>query len=507
MNDAPPHLFEPEYERLPPANSEAEQCLIAAILANNLAYEKVADFLLPEHFADPLNGEVYEACRALIERGKTASVVSLKRRFADEKVQVQDEGDLDVAAYLAGLAGAYVALSDVRHYGEVIHQLWQARQIIEAAGQALDDAYRTDGLEMVPSTTIEALQTRVDAIQAGKQDGHEIEAYDAGRTWIDEVEAAMKARHENRIIGVATGIPGFDRRTGGFRPKKLIIGAGATSQFKSALAAFTARNAVLTCRDGMEDPEAPPPATLVYSAEMGAPEYMSRILAMDTGIPYQDQANGNITDEQWRHLDEAARRWKHAPLVFNDRPNMAISALWSRARRLYRQRGLRLIVVDYIQLMVGSDSRSREREVASITNQLKQMSGEFEVPVLALSQLSRKLLEREDKRPNLGDLRESGAIEQDADAVIFTHYPHFWMKQERPVQKPRETDIDFRERRDKWGRDLRGIEGLLDLIVAKWRGGQAGYTSKAHVHAPTAVFSDPVAQDEPAAPDLLEQVL
>lgn len=465
-----------------PTNTEAEQGLLAAILHNNRAFDRLPEEFGGFHFADPAHRRIFEACEAMVEKGREANAVSLSHLF-------KHDGDLSSVGgddYLAQLQ-AFGSFADPRTYADLLVDLWQRRRIIEASHEALTDA-SSPQIDDPATEVAKRLQESLDGLETASEEHRLVDASEASHQWLTGfVEPAIKAFADGRIHGVPTGVPDLDERLRGLQAGHLVVLAAFTAQYKSALAGWIARaSAISAVADAGS--KAAAPLTLFYTSEMLGAEVMGRILAMDTGIAYADQSAGRVSQDQFERLLQAQRAWAGQPFVLYDKPSMRIRDLWVMARKLHRQRRLRLIVVDYVQLMIGDDPRSREREVASVTRQLKQMAGEFACPVLALSQLSREIVRREDKRPRLSDLRESGALEQDANIVMMNHNEHYWLEQDKPVQGARENKTDFDQRVVDWMARCDGTAGRLEIIVAKHRGSQSGYSVTVPVDPPTARF-------------------
>ena len=483
-------MFEPPQDQKPPVNLEAEQALLVAILADNRQLDDIPDDFSAEHFADGAHGRIYEACCSLVAKNSQANAVTLSHLFEADK----DLAEIGGKEYLAELQ-ATMPLGRARDYAAVITELWRRRELLALCQDTIREIH--EGAADRSSSDLVTLVTgELDRIDDAKDVGHLLDAGAAAEAWIGTVvQPAIRARDSGRVIGVPMGLKPMDDRLAGLRPGKLIILGAATSQFKSSLGIWTARQATLSAIRELMDQGASleeacraAPWTFVWSGEMDAPEQTGRMLAQATAVPYKDQSDGAVDREQAALVADAAAAWRERPLIFADKPHLHIKELSRIVRRLYRQRGLRLVVVDYIQQIRGSDSRSREREVAEVAALLKELAMELHVPVLAMAQLSRQLGHREDKRPMLSDLRESGAVEQYADIVLFNHNEHHWLKNDKPVRQSNEAQEKFNNRWAEWAADVDAAEGRLDIIIAKYRGGQAGQTATVGVHAPTARF-------------------
>jgi replicative DNA helicase len=414
--------------RLPPANIEAEQALLAAILANNYAYEKVSDFLLPEHFADAAHGRIYEACGVLIERGQLATAVTLKNKFDQDG----DLAEVGGAQYLAQLQGAYVNIIDARNYGRIVHDLFLRRQLIELGEQMVNEAFEHD-LEYSATDQIESSEQHLYQLaESGQFEGGLKKFEEALREAVEMAETAYK--RDGQMAGVPTGFKDLDKLLGGLHKSDLLILAGRPSMGKTALATNIAFNvARSTRREKAEDgSDIEQPETVAFFAlEMSAEQMASRIIAEQANIRSDALRKGEITQAEFDRVFDASRELQSLRLFIDDTPALTVPALRTRARRLKRQQGLSLIVVDYLQLMsmpAGARAEGRVQEVSAITRGLKAIAKELDVPVLALSQLSRAVEQREDKRPQLSDLRESGSIEQDSDVVMFVFREQYYLE-------------------------------------------------------------------------------
>lgn len=444
-------LFPPE--RLPPANIEAEQSLLAAILANNSTFEQVADFLMAEHFADPAHGRIYDACRAMIEAGQTASAITLKNRF-DQDEELASEGG---ARYLAGLQTSFVSL-DAGHYGRIVHDCALRRGAMRIAEDLSERAARFD-YDLSAPAVIEAASEALFRLQdSGGTEGDLRPASDGMFEWLARVERAMEA--PGRITGLSTGIHAIDQALSGINAPHLVILAARPGQFKTALALQFARAAA----------KAGAPAAF-FSLEMGADELAGRIAAAEAGVSYDAQSRGEIDGWQFEAVRKAAEAVRDWPLMLDGTPGLTLGRLRTRCRRMKQRHGLALVIVDYLQLMTPPKAENRTQEISQITRGLKLVAKELGVPIVALSQLSRNVEQREDKRPNLSDLRESGSIEQDADIVMFNYWEAKYIRAKKPRPKFDGDDFAHRDEMGKWAAALAAAEKRLDVIVAKNRHG------------------------------------
>src|SRR5947207_9627905 len=490
-------LREPDLERSPqpPANVEAEQALLGAILINNAAHGRVAEFLLPEHFGNAVHGRIYAAISRLIERGQIANPVTLKNLF-DQDGALQEIGG---AQYLARLAESAVTIINAEHYGRTIHDLHLRRELITIGQDVVTDAFQHDLDDPAVEQIERAEQKLFELATAGEAEGGPQPFARALTSAITMAEAAFK--RDGKTVGVATGFTDLDKKLGGLHPADLIILAGRPSMGKTALAtniAFSAAKAYRPAHgaDGRIDLTRPAEDGAVigfFSLEMSAEQLATRILAEESGTSSDRIRRGEVRREDFDKFVAASQRLAALPLYIDDTPALSVAALRTRARRLKRQQGLGLIIIDHIQLLRPSaQSRSfenRVQEISDITRGLKAIAKELEVPVLALSQLSRAVEQREDKRPQLADLRESGSIEQDSDVVMFIFREEYYLSRAEPTHRPEETAEKFNDRYERWKERCEASYGLADVIIAKQRHGPIG-TVKLHFEAETTKFDN-----------------
>ena len=460
--------------RTPPANIEAEQALLGAILVNNAAFHRVAEFLRPEHFGEGVHGRIFAAIAKLMERGQLANPVTLKNLF-DQDGALQEIGG---AQYLARLAASVVTIINAEDYGRTIHDLYLRRQLISIGEDVVNEAYRHD-LDRQAGQQIETAEKRLfELAETGQYEGGFQPFTNALSNAIAQAEAAFK--RQGRTTGVATGFIDMDKLLGGLHPSDLIVLAGRPSMGKTALATNIGFNAARAYRKG----HAPDGRTIAedgavvgfFSLEMSAEQLATRILSEELRVPSNNIRKGEVGPEDFQRFVEASQRLASVPFFVDDTPALTIAGLRTRARRLLRQQGLGLVIVDYLQLLRGSDNgvENRVQEISEITRGLKALAKELNVPVLALSQLSRAVEQREDKRPMLSDLRESGSIEQDADVVMFVFREEYYLSRGEPARRPEESDERFNMRYDDWKQRLEQVHGTAEVLVSKQRHGPIG---------------------------------
>jgi replicative DNA helicase len=461
-------------QRLPPANIQAEQALLGAVLANNRAYERVAEFLAPEHFADPIHGRIYRAIVRRIEAGQLADAVTLKAEFEHSGVLEEVGG----SAYLAQLLAAMVGIINAGEYGRAIHDAWLRRQLIEVGETVVNNAFgadpELDGTAQIEAAEQVLFQLATNGAVAGG-------FMTVERALIEAIRGAERAfKRAGHVSGLTSGLRDLDAKMGGLHPSDLVILAGRPGMGKTSLATKVAVSAAraLLAQDRAADPNAVPSATVaVFSLEMSADQLATRLLSEASRVSSDRIRRGDISQRDFDKFVQVAREIQSLPIEIDDTPAISLSALRTRARRLKRTKGLALIVVDHIQLMrpaAGTKPENRVLEIGQLTQGLKAIAKELAVPVLALSQLSRAVENREDKRPQLADLRESGTIEQDADVVMFIYRDEYYLEQRMPKLAAFENETKFQTAHDEWQRQMDRVHNEADLIIAKQRHGPTG---------------------------------
>ena len=461
---------EAQTARQTPHNIEAEQALLGAILINNAAYERFADQLEAAHFFDPLHGRIFAATAKLIANGRQVTPVTLKGMFEGERI-----GSLSVAQYLGRLAAQATSVINARDYARTIREFALRRDLILIGEDMVNLAY--DGTaEASPTEQIEVAEKRLFQLgEHGSAIAYDVEIAGALAGAVDMIAAAYQ--RDGGLAGLPTGFAALDHQLGGLAPSDLIILAGRPSMGKTALATNIAFSvAGLLADQGGE--------VSFYSLEMSPEQLVMRQLAQQVGIPSERMRRGAISEAEFARIADGARALAKLPLHIDATGGLTIPQLMTRARRRKRLKDTRLILVDYLQLMTsGSTFRDNKvAEVTAISNALKALAKELGVPVIALSQLSRQVENREDKRPQLSDLRESGSIEQDADIVLFVFREEYYLKRaEPPETKP--------EAHAAWRNQLEMAQGLAEVIVGKHRHGPVGTVKLAFSEAFTR-FAD-----------------
>ncbi len=459
--------------RQAPHNLEAEQALLGAILVNNAALHHLDDRLLPEHFYEPLHQRIYGAIQHFHDRGNIANPITLKHYF-----NTNTDGADDVIAedYLSRLAVAAATVIDVREYSGILYDLFLKRQIIGVGETMVNEAYKRE-IGSTAMRQLEAAEQELFNLAEHGNVGKHFQAFKVfGGAAVSMAEQAFKRKGE--VVGVATGLKDMDRLLGGLQNSDLLILAGRPSMGKTALATTIAYKAAIAFTEEAEalaeQEDAPPEKKALksvgfFSLEMSAEQLATRILSARANINSAAIMRGDLTNDEFSGLIQANEELSSLPFFVDDTPALSIAALRTRARRLKRMHNLGLVIVDYLQLVTPASRNAqgnRVQEVSEITQGLKALAKELNVPVIALSQLSRAVESREDKRPQLSDLRESGSIEQDADVVMFVYREEYYLSR----TKPDESSPKF----DAWQEAMERAYGKADAIVAKQRHGPIG---------------------------------
>ncbi|MCG8492510.1 MAG: replicative DNA helicase [Sneathiellales bacterium] len=445
--------------RTQPHNMDAERDLLGAILVNNEAASKVSGFLRAEHFYEPVHARIFDAVTLLIERGEIADPVTLKSYFDKD----QALSDIGGAQYLAKLAASATTIINAENYGRIIYDLAMRRELIDLGEEIVNTAYESD-IGQTANSQIETAEKQLFALaENGSHEGALMPVKVAVGEAVKSIEEAFQ--RDGNLVGVTTGLRDMDTKLGGLHNSDLLILAGRPSMGKTSLATNIAYNAAKAYRDtgGQEGA-----AVGFFSLEMSAEQLVGRILAEATEISSEKLRKGELTDDEFANkLVPQSALLSECPLFIDDTPAISIAAMRTRARRLKRSHGLGMIVVDYLQLMKGTGrGDNRVQEISEVTQGLKAIAKELDIPVIALSQLSRQVENRDDKRPQLSDLRESGSIEQDADVVMFVYREEYYEGRKEPSEGTPEH-IEWQERMAK-------IHNMAEVIIGKQRHGPIG---------------------------------
>jgi replicative DNA helicase len=474
--------------RSPPHNFEAEKALLGAILANNNAYDRVSGYLKAEHFADGVNGKIFEAAANLIERGQIADPITLHNFFENDGLVAEIGG----TQYLAEIANSLINVINSAEYGRSIYDLYLKRQLIDLGENIVNRAYSADIKEQATQQIEQTEQQLYELATTGEIEGGFQDFKSSVVSAIGMAEIAHK--RDGNLSGVSSGLRDLDGIMGGLHPSDLIILAARPSMGKTALATNIAFNAAYDYKFEIEpsgNKKTTDGAVVgFFSLEMSAEQLASRILSEQAQIASDKMRRGTLSNDEFDKLVLASQELHKLPIFIDDTPALSVSALRTRARRLKRNEGLGLIIVDYLQLMESSQKTdNRVQEISEITRGLKTLAKELNVPVLALSQLSRAVEQREDKRPQLADLRESGTIEQDADVVSFIFRQAYYDERGEPTQRAEESVDKFASRYTEWQERSEQNRFIAEIIIGKQRHGPTG-TTKLHFNGMYTRFGD-----------------
>ncbi len=420
--------------KIPPNSVEAEQALIGGLMLNAQAWDKVADVVLPDDFYRKDHRLIYSAIGKLIESGSPCDVVTLSEHL-DGRGELEQIGGLE---YLATLANETAGAANARAYAKIIRERSTLRALINAGNEISGNAFATDG--RTASEVLDEAERMVFEIAEKGSRGRK--GFRSLKQILPEAVDRIDLLHQSdgSITGVSSGYHEFDKMTAGLQAGDLVIIAGRPSMGKTTLALNIAENAAI----GSKVP------TAVFSMEMPAQQLAFRMISSLGRVDQTHLRTGNFPDEDWSRINTAVQLMSDAPIYIDDTPSLSPTEIRARARRLHREHGLGLIVIDYLQLMqVEGSKENRATEISEISRGLKALAKELEVPVIALSQLNRSVEQRTDKRPVMSDLRESGAIEQDADLIIFIYREEVY-NQDTPRK------------------------GIADIVIAKQRNGPIG---------------------------------
>ena len=470
--------------RVPPSNVEIEQALLGAILVNNGAYERTSDIVEASHFYDPVHGRIYEAISTLVRRGQLADPRTLRRLFDNDPALAAVGG----AGYLADLAASVITVINAEDHARLLRDLYVRREFIKVCEDGINAAY-ADNLTQSGAQLIEATEQRFYELASTGQARRGFVGFADG---LDSATgmAERAYKRDSHVTGVTTGLRDLDRKLGGLQKSDLVVLAGRPSMGKTALATNIAYRAAARFHEtgGREGA-----AVAFFSLEMSVEQLCARVLGEHSGVAADKMRRGEVRNEDFLKFEEVKKYLKAAPIFIDDTAALSVASLCTRARRLKRTMPqLGLVVVDYLQLLQGSKTQQdykRVHEVSEITRGLKALAKDLDVPVLALSQLSRAVESREDKRPQLSDLRDSGSIEQDADVVLFVYREEYYHAQREPHRGAGESDASFAREHHGWMEHGEAIRNLADVIIGKQRHGPVG-TVQLHFDGALTRFSD-----------------
>ena len=456
-----------------PINVGAEQSLLGAIISNNLALEKVEDFLEPKHFSTKINSIIFDTLKRFITNNQIADITTIKVFLENNEDFIANGG----MKYLLEIAENSVSIINAKQYGELIYDLYLRRELIDVGTELVNKSY-SDFQSENSNSIIEKVELDLfNLTNDGEKQRGPKTFTDVLSDTLDYAEKAFKKSSDVAVL--KTALTDLDKKIGGLHKSDLIIIAGRPSMGKTAFATNIASN---ICMDKLNLKKKN--NVLFFSLEMSSEQLATRLLSEMSKIPSEKIRTGNISKMDFENLLKNSEKIKNLSLFIDDSPALTLSAIRSRSRRLKRKDGLDLIIIDYLQL-ISSESRNlndnRVKEISEITRGLKAIAKEFNIPVIALSQLSRKVEDREEKRPQLADLRESGSIEQDADLVVFLYREEYYLARTEP---PEGT-----EKHIAWTDKMEKIHNIAEIIVAKNRHGPISRV-KLHFNASNTKFSD-----------------
>ncbi len=438
-----------------PNNIEAEQAVIGSILVSNDIFDEISTIISSINFYDPMHQKIFEAIESLVYKGMLANPITLKNYFEDEK------DDLNVPEYLVKITKFSTSVRQAVEYSKIIYDMFVRRELIKISEQTIDSA-KLNELDTNGQTIIENSERLLfDLAEKGSFNSSLVKFDEAMKQTIEMASAAYK--NEEGIVGVPTGLRDLDDKLGGLHQSDLIIIAGRPSMGKTSLATNIAFNAAQKLQDSGKKS-----SIAFFSLEMSSEQLSTRIISEQARISSNDIRRGRISDEQFDKFLETSKNIAELPLYIDETPAISIAAMSNRARRIKRLFGLDMVVVDYIQLMRGTtfNKDGRVQEISQITQGLKAIAKELAVPVVALSQLSRQVEQRDDHKPQLSDLRESGSIEQDADVVMFVYREGYYLSR----KEPREATVEHAE----WQAKMNEVAHLAQIIIGKQRHGPIG---------------------------------
>ena len=438
-----------------PNNIEAEQAVLGSILISNELFDDVTNIITAKNFYDPMHAKIYSAIEKLIYSGMLANPITLKNHFEN------DQDKLNIPEYLVKITKFSTSVRQSIEYSKIIYDLFVKRELIKISENIIDTAKLNDfenGGQKIIENSEKAL---FDLAEKGSFNSSFIKFDNALKMTIEMASNAY--RNEDGIVGVPTGLRDLDDRLGGLHKSDLVIIAGRPSMGKTALATNIAFNAARKIQE-----EGKKTSIAFFSLEMSSEQLSTRILAEQSRIKSNDIRRGKISEDQFDKFIETSKNISELPLYIDETPAISIAALSNRARRIKRTFGLDMVVVDYIQLMTGINSRKdgRVQEISEITQGLKALAKELSIPVLALSQLSRAVEQRDNNKPQLSDLRESGSIEQDADVVMFVYREAYYLEK----KEPRPATVEYAE----WQAKMGEVSSMAEIIIGKQRHGPTG---------------------------------
>ena len=474
------------------SNTEAELALIGCILWDNRNYEKVSDFLSENHFVDETNKIIFSTIKSLLDKNILVSPITLKNYLPE------DNNNINKVNYLNQIKDSAPSTQNTFNYAKIIYDLYVKRNLVGIAHNIIQET-NTNNNNLVENLIENAENDLYNLSQTGNSDRSFINFGNALQGAVDIISEAYK--REGKIAGVPTGFKDLDKKLGGLHKSDLIIIAGRPSMGKTALGtniAFNCAIKYLEEKDEFQNKKIIDGGKVAFfSLEMSSEQLATRILAEQTKISGDKMRKAELNKQDFNKIAKTSSELENLNLIIDDNPVLTIATLRARARRLKRLHDINLIIIDYLQLMSSSSNNrndGRVQEISEITRGLKSIAKELNIPIIALSQLSRQVEQREDKRPQLSDLRESGTIEQDSDVVMFIYRESYYLERLEPIRKSEEDDIKYNERVSRWQQLTNDNYNKAEIIIAKQRHGPIG-SIKMHFDANYTKFSDLTTKD------------
>ena len=470
------------------SNIDAEIALIGCILIDNRNYEKVSDFLTEEHFVDQNNQLIYKTIKNLLENNTLVSPITLKNYLPVEN------NDVEIVKYLNLIKDSAPSSQNAYNYAKIIYDLFVKRNLVTIGHNIISETANKES-NLDGETLIEKAENDLYLLsQTGNLDRKYIDFNTALKSAVDIISEAYK--RDGKIAGIPTGFRDLDKKLGGLHRSDLIIVAGRPSMGKTALGTNIAFNCAIKYQEEKDENDnikvIDGGKVAFFSLEMSSEQLATRILAEQTKISGDRMRKAELSKEDFSLIAKTSAKLENLNLIIDDNPTLTIPSLRARARRLKRLHGINLIIIDYLQLMSSNSlnrNDGRVQEISQITRGLKSIAKELNIPIIALSQLSRQVEQREDKRPQLSDLRESGTIEQDSDVVMFIYRESYYLERMEPIRKPEEDDMKYNERMSRWQQMNEESYNKSEIIIAKQRHGPIG-SIKMHFDANYTKFSD-----------------
>ncbi len=470
------------------SNLDAEVALIGCLLWDNRNFEKISDFLEEIHFVDENHQLIFKKIKELLNKNILVSPITLKNYLSDENFKI------DITNYLNQIKDSSPSTQNTYQYAKIIHELYLKRSLIGIGQNMIHDTFDTDVENSGESLIENAENDLYNLSNIGSAERKYSKFGEALKDAINIINESFK--REGKIAGISSGLQDLDNKLGGFHKSDLIIIAGRPSMGKTALGTNIAFNVAKSFNEKIDDSGnkilVDGGKVAFFSLEMSSEQLATRILAEQTKISGDKMRKAELSRDDFKKIAKSSSELEDLNLYIDDNPILTVATLRARARRLKRLYGIELIIIDYLQLMSSSNKvkgEGRVQEISEITRGLKAIAKELDIPIIALSQLSRQVEQREDKRPQLSDLRESGTIEQDSDVVMFIFRESYYLERMEPIKKPEETEEKYNERTSRWQELCEKAHNIAEIIIAKQRHGPIG-NIKTHFEANYTRFSD-----------------